>query len=268
MSNDSIDPMIKSDFHICVLGSGSKGNCVYLRAGDIHFLVDAGLRYDDIEKRLLDISVSTKDIQHIFITHEHVDHINGLRKFAKQNKATIHVNAQTYLQISSGLPDKYPVNVFDTAFEINDIRVKPFAVSHDAVDPMGYSFCFCEKKISVVTDTGYATILVKEQIRDSDILVLESNHDEEMLKKGMYPWPLKQRISGKLGHLSNRQAAETLTEVASEKLRHVFLAHLSAENNSPNLALRTVRAHLEEMKMDTLGLLMTHQNKVSELISI
>ena len=243
---------MSSAFQICVLGSGSKGNCVYLRAGDMHFLVDAGLRYDDIEKRLKDLSVRTKDIGHVFITHEHADHIN----------------AKTYLQVSSFLPMQYPVNVFDTAFEIDDIGIRPFPVSHDAADPVAYSFHFDQKKISVVTDTGYATNLVKEQIRGSDALVLESNHDEEMLKTGVYPWPLKQRIAGRLGHLSNRQAGDALTEASCERLRHVFLAHLSAENNSPELALKTVGAHLSKMAQTAPALLMTYQNRVSELISI
>ncbi|KAB2880947.1 MBL fold metallo-hydrolase [bacterium] len=257
-----------SDFYICVLGSGSKGNCVYLRAGGVHFLVDAGLRYNEVENRLRDIDVSTKDIQHVFITHEHIDHISGLKKFAKNNTATVHVNAQTYLRVSSELPAHYPVNVFDTAFEINDIRVTPFAVSHDAVDPMAFSFSFLEKKISVVTDTGYATNLVKEQIKNSDVMVLECNHDEEMLKKGIYPWPLKQRIAGKLGHLSNLQAAQTLAEVTSVRLRHVFLAHLSAENNSPKLALETVGSHFSNLQLNCPALIMTHQSRVSELVSI
>lgn len=259
---------MSSAFQICVLGSGSKGNCVYLRAGDMHFLVDAGLRYDDIEKRLKDLSIRTKDIGHVFITHEHADHINGLKKFTKYNNATIHINAKTYLQVSSSLPMQYPVNVFDTAFEIDDIGVRPFPVSHDAADPVAYSFHFDQKKISVVTDTGYATNLVKEQIRGSDALVLESNHDEEMLKTGVYPWPLKQRIAGRLGHLSNRQAGDALTEASCERLRHVFLAHLSAENNSPELALKTVGAHLSKMAQTAPALLMTYQNRVSELISI
>lgn len=259
---------MSSPFYICVLGSGSKGNCIYLRAGDVHFLVDAGLRYDDIEQRLHEISVSTKDIQHVFITHEHVDHISGLKKFAKNHTATIHANAQTYLRVGSELPNEYPVNIFDTVFEINDIIVKPFAVSHDAVDPTAFSFSFSGKKISVVTDTGYATSLVKEQIRDSDILVLECNHDEDMLKKGSYPWPLKQRIASKLGHLSNRQAAETLAEISNERLRHVFLAHISAENNSPKLALDTVGSHLSQLQLRCPALILTHQTRVSELLSI
>lgn len=259
---------MSATFQICVLGSGSKGNCVYLRAGDMHFLVDAGLRYDDIENRLRDISVAAKDIGHVFITHEHADHINGLKKFAKYNKATIHVNAKTYFLVSSDLPDQYSVNVFDTAFKIDDISVNPFPVSHDAVDPMAYSFYFDQKKITVVTDTGYATNLVKEQIRGSDALVLESNHDEAMLKTGMYPWSLKQRIAGRLGHLSNRQAADTLTEVSCERLRHVFLAHLSAENNSPELAMKTVGTQLSKMERTAPSLLMTYQGRVSEFISL
>ena len=259
---------MSATFQICVLGSGSKGNCVYLRAGDVHFLVDAGLRYDDLEKRLKDISVTTKDIGHIFITHEHADHINGLKRFAKYNKATVHVNAKTYFLVSSDLPDQYPINVFDTAFEINDISVKPFPVSHDAVDPMAYSFHFDQKKISVVTDTGYATGLVKEQIRGSDALVLESNHDENMLKTGLYPWPLKQRIAGRLGHLSNRQAGDVLKEISCERLRHVFLAHLSEENNSPELAMKTVGAHLSKTDRTAPALLMTYQNRVSEFVSL
>ena len=156
--------------------------------------------------------------------------------------------------------------MFDNPFKIDDIYVIPFPVSHDAVDPVAFSFQYGSKKISLLTDTGCATRLVKEHIRGSDALVLETNHDEEMLRNGAYPWPLKQRISGQLGHLSNRQAADTLCEVACDKLRHVFLAHLSAENNSPALALKTVIAALPQINKPDV--LLTHQDRVSELIHL
>ena len=257
---------MSSSFSICVLGSGSKGNCTYLRAGSLHCLVDAGLRYDELERRLKCIEVSAHAIRHIFITHEHQDHIGGLRKFTKKHKVTVHVNAPTYLKIGSELSSDHSVNVFDNPFKIDDIYVIPFPVSHDAVDPVAFSFQYGSKKISLLTDTGCATRLVKEHIRGSDALVLETNHDEEMLRNGAYPWPLKQRISGQLGHLSNRQAADTLCEVACDKLRHVFLAHLSAENNSPALALKTVIAALPQINKPDV--LLTHQDRVSELIHL
>lgn len=257
---------MSSLFSICVLGSGSKGNCTYVRADKVHCLVDAGLRYDDLRNRLEAIGADICDIRHILITHEHNDHISGLRKFTKKHQVTVHVNASTYLKISSELPADYSINVFDNPFKIDDINVTPFPVSHDAVDPVAYCFQYGTKKISVLTDTGYATNLVKEHIRGSNALVLETNHDEDMLRTGAYPWPLKQRISGKLGHLSNRQAADTLSEIAGENLQHVFLAHLSAENNSPALAWKTVHAVLPVANKPSL--LMTHQDRVSELIHL
>ncbi len=259
---------MSSTLSICVLGSGSKGNCTYVRAGQTHCLIDAGLRYEELKRRLHSIEVKPEDIRHVLITHEHFDHISGLKKFTKTHKVTVHTNASTYLHVSSELPAGYAVNVFDNPFKIDDITVIPFPVSHDAADPVAFSFQYGAKKISVLTDTGYTSHLVKEHIRGSDVLVLESNHDEDMLRTGTYPWPLKQRISSRFGHLSNRQAADTLSEIACGRLRHVFLAHLSAENNSPSLALRTVGARLSAMTESAPALLLTHQDRVSEMIHL
>ncbi len=257
-----------SHFQVCVLGSGSKGNCTYIKAGDVAILVDAGLPYGEIERRLSEISVSAASIQHLFVTHEHSDHVAGLRKFAKKHSVHIHMNAPTYLQIRGLLPRTFSVNLFDSTFEIDDITIHPFSISHDAADPVGFTFRYQNKKICVATDMGYVTKLVLEELKNSDVVILESNHDEAKLMNGRYPWPLKQRIASHVGHLSNRQAAEALCAVVHEGLQCIFLAHLSEENNSPAMALDCVGYYLSETVSVPPALLMTHQHRPSEVIHL
>jgi phosphoribosyl 1,2-cyclic phosphodiesterase len=255
-----------NDFQVCVLGSGSKGNCTYVKAGRAECLVDIGLNYREVERRLGEISVLPSRIQHLFITHEHTDHVNGLQSFIKKNAVHLHMNAKTYLQVQARLPKNYPVNLFDSAIEIDDIHIRPFAVSHDAVDPVGFTFKYHQKQLCIATDMGYVSKLVMEEFKHCDGLILETNHDENKLMHGRYPWPLKQRIASRFGHLSNRQAAEALCDTVHDRLKYVFLAHLSEENNSPEMALDCVRYHLSETIAISPTLLMTHPHRNSEIV--
>jgi len=233
-----------SVFEVCVLGSGSKGNCIYGKAGEIEFLVDGGLSGSEIERRLSKIEADPSNIRYIFVTHEHSDHVDGLRGFTRKYKPVVYMNPSLYLSIGSMLSKGIQVEFFDGDFSISTLFIQPFDVSHDAVNPVGFCFTYEGKKVSIATDLGCASSLVKERIKDSHVLILESNHDERMLMNGSYPWPLKQRIASRFGHLSNKQAGEILSEVVHPKLQHIILAHLSEENNQPTLAKAAAQSYL------------------------
>lgn len=257
-------------FRLCVLASGSRGNSIYLRAGDMECLIDAGLSGEAIESRLESIGTSAGRIRHVFITHEHSDHISALRGLARKYTFTVHTNANTYLQIASLVRKRADIRIFDGPFTLDGVDVRPFPVSHDAVDPVGFSFIFRGRKVSLVTDLGQTTQAVAEGIRESEIIVLETNHDPGMLMRGSYPWILKRRIAGPTGHLSNQQACELLSHVWSDRVRHVCLAHLSQENNTPETARQTIDRHLDTLlgpgPRPTVHL--TYQDRPAEVISM
>ncbi|NUM82083.1 MBL fold metallo-hydrolase [bacterium] len=257
-------------FKICVLASGSKGNCVYLKAGETECLIDAGLSCREIEKRLKAIGANAGTIRHIFMTHEHVDHIQGLPVFTKKYSVHVHMNQSMYLHAGSMVSKKTYIHLFEDAFTVDQLLVEPFSILHDAIDPVGYCFHYQGKKASVLTDVGYATQLVKEKIKQSNVLILESNHDERLLMEGRYPWPLKQRIASRVGHLSNRQAAALIQETIHPELKHIILAHLSEENNRPSLAMETLYQHLtaNAVTFSHIDIGLAHQHHVGDVVIV
>lgn len=251
-----------------VLGSGSRGNSLYLRFGDLHCLVDAGLSYTEIKRRLTSMDVDIASIGHVFVTHEHTDHISALRVLTKRQPVSLYCTSKTYLQIGEHLSEKTDIQFSDHPLIVGGITVTPFPVSHDAVDPVGYTFSANGRKISVTTDLGHVNGGVLDQLKDSDVLVIESNHDETMLWNGPYTWPLKQRIAGNNGHLSNRQTAEALESVYHHKLKYVFLAHLSQENNNPDIALKTVNEYLHAKVDHKARVMLTDQRICTRVIHL
>ena len=236
---------------ICSLASGSSGNCYLIKSNKAAILADAGISGRQISLRLGALGLGTDCINAVVVTHEHSDHTMGLSVLAKSEGVKFFLSEGTEREITE-LHGKENVRAFSTgeSFDIEDIRVNTFHLSHDAADPAGYSFVSGGKKISIVTDTGIVTDEIFNAVKDSDILVLESNHDVSMLKIGPYPWFLKQRILSDHGHLSNDAAAEVLMRIAAEekgaiKQRQILLAHLSRENNFPEMALATVDNILE-----------------------
>jgi phosphoribosyl 1,2-cyclic phosphodiesterase len=233
----------------CSLYSGSSGNCLYVGSERTNILIDAGLSGKKIQDSLKGIGVDPKDINGIVITHEHEDHIKAAGILSRRFNIPIYANTNTWEAMIGCLGEikEENIKVFEgyAPFEIGDIFVKPFPIPHDAADPCGYSFIFGRNKISIATDIGYASCEVKENIKDADFILLESNHDIEMLKVGPYPYHLKRRVLSDRGHLSNEDAGKTIVEILNTNIKKVMLGHLSKTNNYPELALRTVLSILE-----------------------
>ncbi len=232
---------------VCVLGSSSAGNCTYVASGRTAVLVDAGLSGRETGKRLAEIGVATDSISAICLTHEHGDHTSGLAALSRAGRISLYANSGT----AEGMAAKpgaapLPWNIFSNGspFQVGDMVIEPFSVPHDAYDPVGFVIRCDEVRVGVVTDMGMVTGLIRERLRPCNVLVIESNHDERMLKDADRPWHLKQRIIGRQGHLSNDHAAELVSEIGGAHLRMVFLAHLSGDCNRPELALMAVTESL------------------------
>lgn len=256
----------------CSFSSGSSGNCYLVKSEKTALLVDAGIPLKRIREGLALTATPEESVEAVLITHEHSDHIRsigaicgsrGLKHFVFQNEERtewtvepprIYANAETWNEMDRIAPDAYygiperECCAFREPFDIGDITVRPFHLSHDAAAAMGYSFTAGGSKITIVTDTGIVTDEIREETRNADLLVLEANHDVEMLRIGRYPWFLKQRILGAYGHLSNDTAAELVCDLLREGTapKTVALAHLSKENNFPEMAYQTLKNAVEE----------------------
>lgn len=234
----------------CSFSSGSSGNCYLVKSERTAILVDAGISGKKIFEGLELTGTPREQLAALLITHEHSDHTKSVKTLLKKEKnLKAYANALTWNQISgAGLEEQKVTFETGDRLQIGDIGVKTFRVSHDAAEPVGYTFLSGGKQISIVTDTGCMSEEIISEIKEADILILEANHDIDMLKLGRYPWFLKQRVLGEEGHLSNVAAGETLLRLLSEsrKERYVLLAHLSKENNFPEMAYQTVKNILEE----------------------
>jgi phosphoribosyl 1,2-cyclic phosphodiesterase len=235
---------------LCSLASGSSGNCIYVGSESSGILVDCGVSGKEILENLKNIGVCTSSIKGILVTHEHSDHTKGLGIISRKLNIPIYANASTWEGIGSSVGNIKSENIklIDTGknFNINDIEIKSYSIPHDAADPVGYSFCLGNRKACIATDLGYFSDEVRNNIQKSDILLLEANHDIEMLKVSSYPYFLKRRILSDVGHLSNEAAGRALLELLETGVSKVLLGHLSKENNFPELAYQTVKGILEE----------------------
>ena len=226
----------------CNLYSGSSGNSTYIATENTRILVDAGVSCNKIVKALNEINVEMDEIDAIIISHEHSDHTKGLTTISKKYHIPIYANIKTWHMLQG-------LNVVDTCkftfssnneFEIGDIKIYPFSIPHDAVDPCGFSLYSDNKKITIATDIGHITEGTLHQMENSDILLLEANYDDETLKCGPYPYQLKKRIMSENGHLSNEDAGKALAYLSKNNVSNIVLGHLSKENNFPELAYQTV----------------------------
>ena len=222
---------------VSALASGSKGNSIFIDGPEGSLLVDAGLSAREITRRMAQIGESPERIAGILVTHDHSDHLRGVRVLAKRLGVTVYGTADTLN--AAALPDSINIRVVRSGdeFTVAGFTVRPFSLPHDAMDPVGYKLEQNGVKIGVATDLGYATALVKRRLAGCDMLILESNYDEDMLLEGPYPWFLKQRIRSRRGHLSNAASSQALTELLHPGLQRVVLAHLSEVNNCPEAAL-------------------------------
>lgn len=240
---------------ICPMASSSSGNCFLVRSNRTYILLDAGISSAAVKKNLEMMDVQFWEMNAVVLTHEHIDHVRSVSAYChRSTRQHFFATEGTFAALEEkgkGIP-KERVEIISpgSAFSIGDIEVTSFSLSHDAREPVGYSFHRNGKKISVVTDTGKVTGAIEEAIRDSDILIIEANHEENILLYGRYPYNIKHRILSEKGHLSNVAAGECigrfLRNMTSPKIPYVMLAHLSQENNTPQQAMLTVSNVLEE----------------------
>jgi phosphoribosyl 1,2-cyclic phosphodiesterase len=227
---------------VSALSSGSSGNCFYIEneKRNRSILVDCGISCKQVEERLAHIKKDPNKIKAVFVTHEHTDHIKGIDVFARKFNVPIFAPkkiAQNHFLCS----DSSLINEIknDETIKFGKMHITAFPKSHKSLDPVSYNLLENRKKLSVITDAGYACPNVIENVSDSNFLCIESNYDEKMLMEGMYPWPTKQWIKGDTGHLSNMQSAACVLEHGTRKLKDIMLCHLSQNNNTPEKALET-----------------------------
>ena len=230
---------------VCSLFSGSSGNSVFVRYKNTRVLIDCGKSAGATDKALTQIGESSSDIAAFLITHEHIDHIRGINVFAARHQTNVYATEGTWDAAQMQVTQKNVCRAGE-GFSVGDILIKPFRISHDAREPVGYSLYAGEKKITIATDMGIVTPEAAEALVGSETVVLESNHDYRMLLQGRYPYFLKERILGKKGHLSNKQCAEVAAELVRRGTKHIMLAHLSDKNNLPQVAYATVTGFLKE----------------------
>lgn len=234
----------------CSLYSGSSGNCIFVSGGGSKILIDAGLPGKSIEGALKNIGESPEEIDAIFITHEHTDHTKGAGVLSRKYNIPIYTKEPTWNSMSStiGKIKEHNIKLIDSSscISINNMDIINFKIPHDAASPCGYSIHADNKKVCIATDIGHFSDDVKNSIEDANVILLESNHDVEMLKFGPYPYPLKRRILSDIGHLSNEDCGKAILGVVGNNHKTVVLGHLSKTNNYPDLAYQTVLNILNE----------------------
>ena len=250
---------------ICVLASGSKGNSSYIETNQTKSLVDIGMSAGYIAKSLKNIGVNPSEIQRIFITHTHTDHIAGLRVFLKKYHPTVYLTEKMEKELGFDIDDKVYI---DDSVSIADLNVDVIKTSHDAADSNGYVFSSLNKSIVYITDTGYIHVKNFGKLKNKSMYVFESNHDIRMLKEGKYPYYLQQRILSDKGHLSNKDSAYYLSEFIGDNTEKIILIHLSEENNKPEVALKTLLDTLDKKNIRIPDIEIAMQKESTELINL
>ena len=232
------------------IASGSSGNSIYVGTDTTHILVDAGISGKRIEQGLNEIGVKGSELGGVVITHEHSDHIKGLGILARKYEVPIYATRETLEEIQGNKTlGEYPKELLkpvlpDVEFSVGDMRIKPFSIDHDGANPVAYRIQSGKKSVAVATDMGHFDQYIIDHLQNLDGLLLESNHDVRMLETGPYPYYLKRRILGDHGHLSNDSAGRLLNYILHDHMKHIFLGHLSKENNMEELAYETVRLEI------------------------
>ncbi len=258
------------------IASGSSGNCIYTGSDHTHLLVDAGISAKKIEQGLRELGLSGNDVNGILITHEHTDHICGLGVLLRKYEIPVYATEKTIRRIlNTSTLGAMPGELFhviqaDEGFSVGDLDIDPIAISHDAADPCAYRVEHEGKAAAVMTDLGEYSGYTVEHLQNLDVLLLEANHDIRMLETGPYPYYLKQRILGTRGHLSNESAGHLLCDVLHDRMKHIFLGHLSKENNYPDLAYESVKVEISlgecPYKGSDFPITVASREKMSEIV--
>ncbi len=257
----------------CSLYSGSSGNSMFISSGEAKILIDAGLPGKSIEKALKDIGQNPEELDAIFVTHEHSDHIKGIGVMSRKYNLPIYANELTWkaMPVSIGSVKEHNIKVMSEAnVTIKNLDIQSFEIPHDSAAAQGYAVYHGSKKIAVATDLGHYSEVVKRNIEDADVVLIESNHDVEMLKFGPYPYPLKRRVLSNFGHLSNDDCGKAIAAmIDGTKRKRVILGHLSETNNYPELAYQTVVNILREKDIELnkdIGLTVARRDMPSNYI--
>ena len=263
---------------LCSIASGSSGNCIYVGSDHTHLLVDTGISKKRIEAGLKELDVKGEELDGILVTHEHSDHIQGLGVFSRRYGIPIYATAGTIEGINNySSLGKMPEGLLnpiqtDEKFTLGDITIDPFRISHDANEPSGYRLNCGNKSVAVATDLGTYDDYIVQKLSNLDAVLLEANHDIHMLEVGPYPYPLKRRVMGDKGHLSNELSGRLLCDILHEDLKHIILGHLSKENNYAKLAYETVKLEVtlgdNDYKGDDLDLTVAKRDTISEIITV
>lgn len=263
---------------LCSIASGSSGNCIYVGTDATHLLMDVGISGKRVETGLGELGIRMQEIDGIFLTHEHADHISGLGVLARKYGIPVYGTRGTIGAVmanhSLGTIDEELIHYVtpDEKLIVKDVSVYPIRTSHDAAEPVAYRVSHDKKKIGILTDLGCYNDYTVECLRDLDLLYLEANHDINMLQVGPYPYYLKQRILGKKGHLSNEAAGKLLSRLLHDNLQAVVLGHLSQENNLPELAYETVRVEITmsdtEYQADDFPVYVAKRSEVSQVMEV
>jgi len=246
-----------------VLASGSRGNCTFVHGGRTRLLIDAGISRRRIRRRLEEIGERAEDLDAVLVTHAHGDHVRGVPVLARRDGVPVACHEATYLRAGldrEELPEWLPIEA-GRRFSVGDVDVEPFSVPHDAEPTLGFRLRCEGLSVGYCTDLGHVTPLVRERLSGLNVLVLESNHDLDMLRDGPYPWSLKQRVGGRHGHLSNDSSSRLLGDVVDGELMTVALVHLSEENNAPDLALLSASEQLERVGRERVRVLAAEQDR-------
>jgi phosphoribosyl 1,2-cyclic phosphodiesterase len=253
-----------------MLASGSGGNSILVSSGKMRVLVDAGLSCRELERRLAQANAALSEIAAVFVTHEHHDHIRGVGVLSRRYGIPVYLNEATLAAACAYVGEIPTAVVFETGeiITLGDLSVQTYPVPHDASEPVGLCIDHCSRRIGIALDMGYSTKLVKQRLRKADMLILEFNHDPEMLRQCNRPWEVKQRILSKTGHMSNEAALALLSELVHERLRAVVLAHLSKEANCPHHALSMVDDHLRKIGRSDIRIFLGDQDSVGLPIQV
>ncbi len=236
---------------IKTLASGSKGNCSIILCDNTKILVDIGISYLKLKRKLEELNLSLDDFSALLITHAHTDHIKGLSSLTKSTNLKVYIPKQMYIDLEEQIHHNNIEFITDN-FQIGDVSIDLIHTSHDATSSVGYIMTYRDKGLVYVTDTGYINRKYLEKMRKKDIYLIESNHDEKMLMEGPYPYYLKQRVISDVGHLSNKTTAKYLENLIGDNTKYIILAHLSEKNNTEQLALSATKEKLGNKKIQVL----------------